>query len=179
MHTDGFLIVEVEVEDERLPVADVAVPEGSRALGLPPQPLSPVVADAKGAAIEAAGREQASDGRRRDRVVVDAAVEHQSVEDQLGRGARMLATDLADELLLLGGERASGPPVGARRGAERRQAPPLVQPVPSRERRHGEGPRRGRSGWPEPLLAERLEASGKLASWQVEAREHPHHFTAK
>jgi hypothetical protein len=91
----------------------------------------------------------------------------------------MLATDFADELLLLGGERASGSPVDAGLGAQRGQAPLLVRPVPSLERRHGEGPRGGRAGGAEPLLAEGLEASGKLTSWQVQAREHAYDLTAE
>jgi hypothetical protein len=157
--------------DQVRAVADIAVPEGAGALGLPAQALLGVRPLPQGASIEAARAEQAAHSRGGDGVLVDAPLEYERVDDELGRSALVFATDVAYQLLLLGGERPGGPSVRARLGAQRREPPFSVQPVPTLERRHGEGARRAGAGWPEPLLAEGLEAGAELAARQVEARE--------
>src|SRR5262249_51777333 len=111
MYADGLL--DVLLDDERRCVADVAVPERPGSLGLPAEALLAIGAVAERAPIQSTRGEEAADGGRGDRVLVDAPLGHEGSEDQLGRSAGVLSPDLADERLLLGREGTRGASVGA------------------------------------------------------------------
>ncbi len=151
-------------DQELSPMADVAVPERAGMRSLPSETLLAVDAISQRALIETAGGKEAAQRGGGEDVGVQASIGDERIEDPLGRGARPLAANVAEEILLLGGEGPRGPPIGAWLGPQGGKSPLPVQAVPALERRHGEGARRGRPRRPEALLTEGLEFFGKCAS---------------
>ena len=99
------------------------------------------------------------------------SVGDERVEDQLGRGARSLPANVAEKLLLLGGEARAAP--RSERGSGRSAASPPSCSAGTSARSVGTAKvaRRGGAGRPEALLAERLEPLGERAARQIDARE--------
>jgi hypothetical protein len=94
------------VDEQRRPVADVALPERTRALGLPAQSGLPARAALHGRAVEALLAVEAPHGRVRDGVLAEAAVEDERPHDHRHRRSRVLAADVEEVRALLGGQLA-------------------------------------------------------------------------
>jgi len=84
-------------------VTDVRVPQLAGGLCLPAPPwLDGLLAEAL--SVETLGGKEPSDGRLADGPPGQSAVGHESAEDQSGADQGALATDLHQQLSLLGGE---------------------------------------------------------------------------
>ena len=118
-------------------MADVAVPERARPLGLPLEPrlaaLAAVAVDGR-AAGEALLAEHPPHGARR-HLGPDAAVGAQRAHDERDAHLGVLAADVAEQVAQLGGEVATAPLVGARLRHERFEAAALEGVEPALEGR--------------------------------------------
>ncbi len=114
-------------DQELSPMADVAVPERAGMRSLPSETLLAVDAISQRALIETAGGKEAAQRGGGEDVGVQASIGDERIEDPLGRGARPLAANVAEEILLLGGEGPRGPPIGAWLGPQGGKSPFLYR----------------------------------------------------
>jgi hypothetical protein len=178
-------VVEQRVDAERLgrladpqrrAVADVAVPQRARMLGLPAQPGMAARARAArqlGIAVEPGHR------RDRHRALGDPAVEHERARDQCRRRAGVLAPDVEQERALLGRQLAGTTAIGARVGPERLESTASVGVDPALERRHAVLPGGAPTGRPVRALGELAKLGGELATVQLTAGERADDLGAK
>ena len=118
----GFLLA---ADKQMGAVADVAVPERAGMRSFPPESLLAVGGISERALVEAARGEEAPQRGGRNDVDLEASVGDERVEDQLGRGAGPLPSNVAQQILLLDGEGPRCAAIGARLGAQRGE-PPLL-----------------------------------------------------
>jgi hypothetical protein len=146
-------------DEERGPMANVAVPECTRPLGLP---LEPGLAGARAAtldrrAIEALVAVEPPDGRGRHGGFGQSAIGDQGAEDERHRGRRVLAPDVEQERALLRRELAATTAIRARPRHQRQQPTAPVGVVPALEGRHRVAARERAVGQTERGLGQRAQ----------------------
>jgi hypothetical protein len=118
-------------DEERGTVADVAVPQGPRSLGLPAQPRLAGGTITERDSVEAALGVETPHRRLRDHAGGNAAVRGQRAQDGRHRREGVFAADVEQQLALLGGQRLGAAAVAARFGPQRLEPPVAVGGVPA------------------------------------------------
>jgi len=156
---------------QRRAVADIAVPERTRVLGLPPQArvaIGPHTAGQLRLAVETLHR------RRRDGAFGEPTVSDECADDQRHRRGRVLAADIEEEIPLIGRQLAGAAAVRSRRRSERLEAAAAIRVEPALDRREAELLADLAAGWPVLAGGDGAERERELSARQLALDDRAH-----
>jgi len=163
----------------RWPVAHVAVPQRTGLLGLPAQARCRATAIARRDAVEARLDVEPAQGRGAERGFVQTPIEDERAQDQRHACRGILAADVQEQIALWCEQGFGAAAVFAPLRLERLQARALARVVPALERRHREGARMLSARRAKALLAQRAQRFFELTALQIAPAQRAHNLAAE